>query len=75
MIIQIIRLSSSALPPPLGATVVVVVAWAPSRPFPGTSRLVTVVNVRRAGTAATGAASPSSSSASSTFWVVVGARR
>ena len=29
--------------------VVVVVAWAPSRPLPGTSTLVSVVNVRRAG--------------------------
>jgi hypothetical protein len=44
MIIQIRRLSSSALLPPDGAArVVVVVDWAPGVPSPCTSRLWTVV--------------------------------
>jgi hypothetical protein len=46
MMIQISRFSSSALLPSSGwGAVVVVVAWAPSVPSPGTRRLATVVKV------------------------------
>src|SRR5918994_621478 len=45
MIIQIIRLSSSAALPASAGAVVVVVAWAPWVPSPGTSRFWVVVNV------------------------------
>ena len=60
MIIQIIRLSSSAALPVSAGAVVVVVAWAPWVPSPGTSRFWMVVNVALA--AAWGAAGAAASS-------------
>src|SRR5690606_41859548 len=70
MIIQIVRLSSSALPL-ASCAVVVVVAWAfSSMPLPGTSRLWIVVKVisptGSAATSTTSASSTSSSTGSST---------
>jgi|SRR5690606_9081731 len=53
MTIQKRRASSAALPPVAGASVVVVVAWAPGVPSPGTRRLAIVVKVRGASTWAT----------------------
>jgi hypothetical protein len=67
MIIQISRFSSSALLPSSGCgVVVVVVAWAPSVPSPGTSRLLTVVNVMPWASEASAAASSWTGSSSST---------
>ena len=64
MIIQMRRLSSSAaLLPSDARTVVVVVAGASCVPLPGTSRLVTVLNVISAGSGRAAAAVSSSSSA------------
>src|SRR5829696_1080039 len=74
MIIQITRLSSSALLPPEAAGGWdVVVAWAPGVPSPGTSRLAIVSKVTLSLAARKSAVSPAadSSSSSSTAWSVV----
>src|SRR5262245_43709731 len=68
MIIQISRFSSSALLPSSGCgAVVVVVAWAPSVPSPGTSRLLTVVKVMPWASEASAATSSSSTGCSSSM--------
>jgi hypothetical protein len=68
MIIQISRFSSSALLLPSSdpGALVVVVAWAPSVPLPGTSRLATVVNVMPWASARSAAATSSTWPSSAT---------